>query len=81
MVRLNHDSKGYEVECVVCGRKFWRSHEPGQSEKHECPKSVLAGIKAAETRAWNIDDPLHPAIPRHLDDRCRPLGERLAGRF
>jgi hypothetical protein len=42
---------------------------------------VLAGREAAESRAANIDDPLHPAIPHHLDDRRRLIGDRLAGKW
>jgi hypothetical protein len=73
MAHPNRNPRGVDRECVVCGRRW--------SPTHKCPKSVLAARQAAETRAWNIEDPLHPAIPHHLDDRRRQYGERLAEGF
>jgi len=58
-------------ECIVCGRRL--------TSNHKCPKSVLRAREAAERRAANIDDPLHPAIPHHMDDRRRLIGDRLSG--
>jgi len=33
---------------------------------------------SAERRAWNEMDPQSETLPRHLDDRLRGFGERLA---
>jgi hypothetical protein len=62
---------GRDAVCVVCGRRL--------TSNHKCPKSVLRARETAERQAANIDDPLHPAVPHHMDDRRRLLGDRLAG--
>ncbi|NLX60635.1 MAG: hypothetical protein GXY74_16290 [Phycisphaerae bacterium] len=68
---MGDHSLGRDARCVVCGRRL--------TSDHKCPKSVLRAREAAERRAANIDDPLHPAIPHHMDDRRRLIGDRLSG--
>jgi len=82
MATLKADTEGYvERECVICGRRYRVYDKPGQGKPHRCPKAVLARRAAAERHAENVDDPIHPAIPRHLDDRRLTYNERLAMGF
>jgi len=67
-----------EHTCVVCGQRFRVYDKPGESKGHRCPKAVLAAMLSAERRAWNEMDPQSETLPRHLDDRLRGFGERLA---
>ena len=73
---------GYvERECVICGQSYRVYDKPGQGKPHRCPAAVLAARAAAERHVRNVDDPTHPAIPRHLDDRLLTYDERLARGF
>jgi len=66
-----------EGVCVICGEYYRVYDDPRKGTKHECPEEVLAAMKAEEQHAANIDDPLMPDIPDHLDDRLLTLDDRL----
>lgn len=63
--------------CVICGEYYRVYDDPRKGTKHECPKGVLEAMEAEERHAANIDDPLMPDIPDHLDDRLLTPDDRL----